>query len=88
MRVTLESRKYGKKHSFNIVATKMGVLLTTPNGKAIAELIVETGETDIKGDDDKYVVVPTDNFFISFQDLTRSGMKDASFVEVDQPEAS
>jgi hypothetical protein len=83
MRVTLKSDKHGKEHSFNIVVMKTGVLLTTPDGKAIADLTVETGETDIQDGDGKYTMVPTNNFFLSFRDLTASGQRTAAFVETE-----
>jgi len=79
MKVTLQSDdKHDRKHSFNVVVRDHELLLTTPEGKAIASLVVQTMERDVKGEDDKYHTEPTDNFWVCFRPSEFSGMKDAA----------
>ena len=81
MQVTLQATNHDRQHTFNLVVRDNEILLTTPDGAEIASLSVQTMETDVLVDE-KYKTVPTDNFFICFRDVSKSGLKDAAMAWV------
>jgi len=70
--VSLPSLNYdGREHSFNISVQDGILLLTTTNGRKIANINVETMTREVKDDDGEYHTKPSDNFFLRFDAVSR-----------------
>lgn len=83
MRVELKASNYDRKHSFNVIMRPNELLLTTPDGKEIASIVIETMEKDSIQADGKFATEPTNNFFVWFRPADTTCGRDVAHAWVE-----